>query len=49
MNYKISYQEMDKLGMEVLSRQSAMTLEEKRAQYQILKTQSSSKSKKQKS
>lgn len=49
MNYKISFQEMELLGMEKLSRQSITTLEEKRKQYQVLKKKDSAKSKKQKS
>lgn len=49
MNYKISFQEMDQLGTEILSSQSQVSLEEKRNQFQTLKKQSSVKSKKQKS
>jgi len=49
MNYKVSFQEMDRLGMEKLSKQLPTTLEEKRKQYQELKKQSSSKNKKHKS
>jgi len=49
MNYKVSFQEMEKLGMEKLSKQLPTNLEEKRKQFQKLKRQSSSKSKKQKS
>lgn len=49
MNYKISFQEMDKLGMEQLSNQPLLTLEEKRKQFQFLRNQSSSKNKKSKS
>ena len=49
MNYKISFQEMDQLGTEILSNQSQVSLEEKRNQYQTLKKQSSVRLKKQKS
>lgn len=49
MNYKISFQQMDQLGTEILSNQSQISLEEKRNQFQTLKNQSSAKSKKQKS
>ena len=49
MNYKVSFQEMELLGMEKLSKQSPTTLEEKRKQFQNLKKQSHSKTKKQKS
>jgi hypothetical protein len=49
MNYKISFREMDQLGMEMLSKQSQVSLEEKRNQFQTLKKQSSAKAKKQKS
>mgnify|MGYP006910068686 CR=1 FL=1 len=49
MNYKVSFQEMDRLGMEKLSKQSQTTLEEKRKQFQELKKQSSSKSRKRRS
>jgi hypothetical protein len=49
MNYKVSFQEMERLGMEKLSKQSPTTLEEKRKQFQDLKKQSSSKSRKRRS
>jgi len=45
MNYKISFQERAKLGMEMLSKQSPVTLEEARAQVKLLKDWSTSKSK----
>jgi hypothetical protein len=45
MNYKMSFQEMQKLGMEKLSKQSPISLEKKREQYKNLKTQNSLKSK----
>lgn len=47
MNYKISFQEMDRLGTEKLSKQSPLTLAEKRKQFQALKKQSSASAKKQ--
>jgi hypothetical protein len=47
MNYKISFQERAKLGMEMLSKQSPVTLEEARAQVARLKRASKSKLKKQ--
>ena len=47
MNYKISFQERAKLGMEMLSKQSPVTLEEARAQVAKLKAASKSKVKKQ--
>lgn len=40
MNYKISFQEMDKLGMEQLSHQPLLTLEEKRKQFMYLRQHS---------
>ncbi|MFA9194835.1 hypothetical protein AAGV33_10480 [Flavobacterium sp. FBOR7N2.3] len=43
MNYKISFQERAKLGMEMLSKQSPVTLEEARAQVKLLKDRSTSK------
>lgn len=49
MNYKISFQEMDRLVTEKLSKQSPTTLEEKRNQFKKLQKQNSSKSKKRKS
>ena len=49
MNYKVSFQEMQRLGMEKLSKQLQTTLEEKRKQFQELKKQSSSKSRKHRS
>ena len=47
MNYKISFQERAKLGMEMLSKQLPITLEEARAPTERLKTASKSKVKKQ--
>jgi len=41
MKYEISFQEMQKLATEKLSRQSPATLEEKRQQIQNLKNTSS--------
>jgi hypothetical protein len=50
MNYNnISLEQMNKLGKEILSKQSAVTLEEAKAQVLRLKQQSSQKYKKQKS
>jgi hypothetical protein len=49
MNYKVSFQEMEQLSTESLSKQSLLSLEEKRRQYHLLKKKSSVKSKKQKS
>jgi hypothetical protein len=49
MNYKVSFQEMDRLGTEKLSKQLPTTLEEKRKQFKELQKQSSSKSKKRRS
>lgn len=46
MNYKISFQERAKLGMEMLSKQLPVTLEEARAQAKGLKDRSTSKLKK---
>lgn len=46
MNYKISFQEMNKLAQEVLSKQSPVTLEKAKKQVQALKNQSSQKLKK---
>lgn len=40
MIYKISFQEMARLAMAQLSRQSPSTLEEKREQYRAMKNQS---------
>ncbi|WP_459640968.1 hypothetical protein [Flavobacterium sp. CGRL2] len=47
MNYKISFQERAKLGMEILSKQSPVTLEKARAQAERLSQASKSKVKKQ--
>ena len=49
MNYKVSFQEMDRLGTEKLSKQLPTTLEEKRKQFKELQKQSSTKSKKRRS
>lgn len=49
MNYKISFQERAKLGMEMLSKQKPVTLEEARAQAEWLKQASKSKEKKKES
>ena len=49
MNYKISFQEMERLGKEKLSNQLPATLEEKRKQFQDLKVKSSSGNRKRKS
>lgn len=46
MNYKISFQERAKIGMEILSKQSPVTLEKARAQAQRLSQASKSKVKK---
>ena len=46
MNYKISFQERAKLGMELLSKQQPVTLKEAKEQVNWLKSQSSAKSKK---
>ncbi|GEC73142.1 hypothetical protein SAMN05443543_101240 [Flavobacterium flevense] len=45
MNCKISFQERAKLGMEMLSKRSPVTLEEARAQVKLLKDWSTSNSK----
>jgi len=47
MNYKISFKERAKLGMEILSKQSPVTLEKARAQAERLSQASKSKEKKQ--
>ena len=47
MNYKISFQERAKLGMEMLSRRLPVTLEEARDQAERLRKASLSKEKKQ--
>jgi len=47
MNYRISFQERDKLGMEILSKQSPVTVEKARAQAERLSQASKSKVKKQ--
>ena len=47
MNYKISFQERARLGMEILSKQSPTTLEKARAQAERLSQASKSKEKKQ--
>lgn len=49
MSYKMSFQERAKLSMEMLSKQSPITLKEAREQVNWLNSQSSSESKKQKS
>lgn len=49
MNYKMSFQEMNRLGMEKLSRQLPTTLEEKRRQFKELQQQNPLKSKKRRS
>jgi hypothetical protein len=46
MNHKMSFQERAKLGMEMLSKQSPVTLEEARAQAERLKKNSDSLDKK---
>lgn len=46
-NYNITFQERARLGMEMLSKQSSVTLEEARAQAQRLSQASKSKVKKQ--
>lgn len=48
MNYKISFQEMDKLGMEKIANQPLTTLDEKRKQFQDLKKGSLKENNKQK-
>jgi hypothetical protein len=47
MNYKISFQERAKLGMEMLSRRLPVSLEEARAQAERLRKASQSEDKKQ--
>ena len=47
MNYNISFAEMGRLGMELLSKQPPVTLEKARAQAKRLKEASRSKEKKQ--
>ncbi|MFZ0599631.1 MAG: hypothetical protein WAM46_21765 [Flavobacterium sp.] len=47
MSYKISFQERARLGMEILSKQSPVTLEKARAQAERLSQASKSKEKKQ--
>jgi hypothetical protein len=49
MNYKVSFQEMQKLAMEKLSRQSPATFDEKKQQVLNLKSQRTSDKKKSKS
>jgi hypothetical protein len=49
MNYKISLEEMNRLGKEKLSRQLPATLQEKKEQYRQIRNQSSSGLKKKKS
>lgn len=49
MNYKISFQERAKLGMELLSKRQPVTLKQAREQAQRIKRQSTTKNKKQKS
>ncbi len=49
MNYNVSFQERTRLGMEQLSKQQPVTLKEAKEQVNWLKSQSSTKSKKQKS
>lgn len=46
MNYKISFEEMDRLCREQLSKQPPLTLEEKRRQIQEVKARNRSASKK---
>ena len=43
MNYKISFQERAKIGMEMLSKQPPVTLEQAKAQAKWLKEMSASK------
>ena len=43
MNYKISFEERAKIGMEMLSKQPPVTLEQARAQAKWLKEMSASK------
>lgn len=47
MNYKISFQERARSGMEILSKQSPVTLEKARNQAEQLRKASQSKEKKQ--
>jgi Fe-S cluster assembly ATPase SufC len=47
MNYKLSFQERAKLGMEQLAKQKPVTIEEARAQAERLRKASQSKDKKQ--
>ena len=47
MNYKISFQERAKRGMEILSKQGPVTIEKARAQAERLSRASKSKEKKQ--
>jgi len=47
MNYKISFQERAKIGMEILSKQGPVTIEKARAQAERLSRASKSKEKKQ--
>ena len=49
MNYKISFQERAKLGMEMLSKRSPVSLEDAKLQAMQLKTASKSNLKKQRS
>jgi hypothetical protein len=49
MNYKVLFQEIDRLEIEKLSKPSAATLEDKRKQFQNIKRQSSSKGEKKRS
>ncbi len=49
MNYKISFQERARLGMEMLSKKSPVTLEKAKAQAERLRQASKSKVKKQRS
>ena len=49
MTYKISFLERAKLSITILSKQPAVTLKEAKEQVQWLKTNSSSKTKKQRS
>ena len=47
MNYNISFQEMAKKGMEIVSKQSPVSLEAAKKQVEKLKTLSTQKNKKQ--
>lgn len=49
MNYKISFEERAKIGMEMLSRQPPVTFEQARAQAKWLKEMSTSKKETEKS